>query len=375
MFFSFLGLGQAGGNVAEEAAKRGYYSAAINFSQVDLDSLNYIENKLRLIGSEGIGKQRKNAISLMSNNWDLATNFVKENFSHPSIEIIFVPFSTSGGSGSGIAPVLLSLLTETMTDKVFVAMPILPDRTETYVNQRNCIETFEDISKLDICILPIDNDKAISKVNKLGKNLLYKNVNKWVIDMIDKILLYTEKQSNLSVIDKKDLKAILQTPGLSTISEVDISSLNESINLSTKDTSEKIRNSWNSGLFANIEEKSHIVSAGFIFDGQEKLMSCIDVHEIYSNFNNKMPLNLFEGLYLGEKGKVISILAGLSWENKRFEKIKNLIMEIEKTFDEIKMNREFDSKITSETNNLTSISAPKQKKVNDISSIIKKFKR
>ncbi len=144
------------------AASRGFHAASINYSQRDLDSLENIELKLKLVGSEGIGKIRSEAIRLMNNNWDLAINFVKENFSHSSIEIIFVPFATGGGSGAGIAPVLLSLLQETLPGKVFVAMPIIPDLSEAFTTQRNCLETFEDISYLNMCILPVDNDIAHS---------------------------------------------------------------------------------------------------------------------------------------------------------------------------------------------------------------------
>ncbi|EJL1642822.1 hypothetical protein NL868_004357, partial [Shigella flexneri] len=78
MFISFLGLGQGGSNLADVAASRGFHAASINYSQRDLDSLENIELKLKLVGSEGIGKIRSEAIRLMNNNWDLAINFVKE---------------------------------------------------------------------------------------------------------------------------------------------------------------------------------------------------------------------------------------------------------------------------------------------------------
>lgn len=56
--YGFLGVGQAGGNIANHAAKIGYRSIAINYSQRDLESLDQIEQKLKLVGSEGVGKKR-----------------------------------------------------------------------------------------------------------------------------------------------------------------------------------------------------------------------------------------------------------------------------------------------------------------------------
>lgn len=374
MFISFLGLGQGGGNIADKAASLGFYSASINFSQRDLDSLEYIEENLRLklVGSEGIGKQRGEAISLMNNNWDLALNFVKENFSHSSIEIIFVPFATGGGSGSGISPVLLQMLTESMTDKVFVAIPIIPDKQESFIAQKNCLETFEDLSTLDICILPIDNDKAKSTMSNIGKNLLYTSTNEYVINMIEKLVAYTEKHSKYGVLDKKDLKNIFKTSGLCTITETELIGLSNKFEISEHGIISNIKESWVNTLFADIEF-DQILCSGFIFDGQEKLMELINIKDIYASFGNKMPISLYEGYYNKENGgKVITILSGLSWCNKRLKEIDQIIMETNYTFKDLNKTPVFKSK-------LTEVSLPfaknKENKINDISSIIKKFKR
>ena len=99
MFISFLSLGQGGGNIADEAAKRDFYTASINFSQKDLDSLEHVSKKLKLVGSEGIGKFRNNAVDLMDNNWDLATNFVKENFHILQLRLFLFHFQLLEGVG------------------------------------------------------------------------------------------------------------------------------------------------------------------------------------------------------------------------------------------------------------------------------------
>lgn len=375
MFISFLGLGQGGSNVADQAAKCNFYSASINFSQRDLDSLEYVDENLRLklVGSEGIGKQRADAVSLMSNNWDLATSFVKENFSHSSIEIIFVPFSTGGGSGSGIAPVLLQLLTESMPEKVFVALPILPDKHESFIAQKNCIEAFEDLSTLDICILPIDNDKAKSTLSNSGKNHLYKKVNEYVISMIEQLVSYTDQHSRYGVLDKKDLKNIFKTSGLCTIAETELIGLSNKYDISAQGVSNNIKDSWKTSLFADIEY-DQILTSAFIFDGQEKLMDLLNMESVYSSFGNKMPISLYEGYYNKESGgKVVTVLSGLSWCNSRLKEIDQMILETNETFQHLNQSPIYKSK-------LSEISLPfsknnGKKKVNDISSIISKFKR
>lgn len=369
MYISFLALGQAGGNIADEAAKRGYYSGALNFSQVDLDSLEHVQHKLKLVGSEGIGKERNNAIQLMANNWDLSINFVKENFSHPSIEIIFVPFSTGGGSGSGIAPVLLNMLSNEMPNKVFIAMPIIPDKTESYISQRNCIETFEDLSSFDGCILPIDNDKCLSMNISNGKNHLFKTVNKWVVDMIEKIESYTKKESNLGVLDKKDLRNIFDTKGMATISEVNLIKINELNSFDYKWVANKIQSSWNNGFFMDINKQEFIYKSGLIFDGQEILIDLIDIPTVYSTFENK-PFSQYEGYYTSEDGRVFNILSGLSWNQKRLENIKENVLQMQSSFSSLDRKMSFQSNIEKVNPTHT-----KKKKVNDISDLIQKFKR
>lgn len=373
MFISFLGLGQAGSSITDLAAKEGFYSACMNFSQMDLDSLEYVPNRLKLVGSEGIGKQRFNAIELMNDNWDLATNFIKDKFAHSTIEIVFVPFSTAGGSGSGIAPVLLNLLTELMPEKVFVACPIIPSSKEVVINQKNCLDTFEDLSQLDICILPIDNEKVRTTFNNVGRHSLYKLTNQGFISLIKKLRDYTNMDSKYGVLDKKDLKNIFDSKGIATISETVINKLNGNNELSEQGIAKVIQNSWNNGIFANID-LGQIIKAGIIYDGQEKLMDLIDTQEIFSVFSNKMPVGLYEGYYNNEKGSVISILTGLKWCNERLSEIDDTIENQSHNFDQIETDKHYKSR----TNNLVSVmnkQEVKTKSVKDISDIINKFKR
>ncbi|STO12844.1 Cell division GTPase [[Flavobacterium] thermophilum] len=373
MFISFLGLGQAGGNIADEAAKQGFYSASINYSERDLESLEYVNLKLKLIGSEGIGKARSEAIRLMANNWDLATTFVKENFSHSSIEIIFVPFSTAGGSGSGIAPVLLEILCQEMPDKVFVSMPIIPDSTEAYISQKNCLECFEDLSQLDICTLPIDNEKFRANSLQFGKNVFYKTVNQKVIQIIQQLEQYTEQSSKYGVFDKKDLKALFQTKGLGTIAQCNLNDLKHQTEISESDIANLIKESWHQSCFADIEY-NQIISAGIIFDGEEEFMSILNHQKIFSPFNNKMPLHLFEGYYTSESNIITTVLTGLDWCHSRLKTIEEKTKEATKAMEHIKTRTIYKSNAVDILSKIKN-EQPKKEKVKDISSLINKFKR
>jgi cell division GTPase FtsZ len=345
--FGFLGLGAAGGNIADEAAKNGFAAAAINYSQKDLDSLEYVEERLKLVGSEGVGKNREEAIRLISKNWESALTFVKENFSSPSIEVIVVCFSTSGGSGSGIAPVLLEIMMEELDEKAFIAAPILPDFSEAIGNQMNCIKASEELSHLDICVLPIDNEQTRKQYPSYGKNKIYEVTNQQFIAALTHVLEYTERESKNGVLDRKDLLAILKTKGTGVIAKTDLTKMSKgSVDLSINGITDMVTESWWNSVFAPIEI-GRIIRAGFIFDGQESLIENIKLNRIFSAFTNGMPWDLFEGYYESEANKIYTIVTGLPWYKTRLRKIEAMIQEKEKAAQEtIQQDDTYESKLS-----------------------------
>lgn len=371
---AIIGLGGAGNQIADEASKLGFHAGAINFSQSDLDSAESVELKLKLVGSEGVGKNRDEAIRLMENNWELATNFIKDNFSHPSIKIIAFAFSTGGGSGSGVSPVLLDILTNEMTDKTFVAIPIIPDKSEVLVNQMNCLSTFEQLSSLNIAVFPIDNEKVKTNYNIVGKNKLYNVANNSVIELLKKIISYTERSSKNGNIDEKDLIQIFKTKGMGTISEVNVSTFKGEVELSKESVAKTIQRSWDSSIFAPIEY-NQVVRSGIIFDGQESFMEFLDYDLIFKKFNKGMPIDLFEGNYHDKTNvDVLSILTGLSWCTSRLSEIEYIIEEkrrnAELALDETN-NQAYQSNATSLSTKIRTDS--KQKK--SVLDILSKYKR
>jgi tubulin-like protein CetZ len=369
---AFLGLGAAGGNIVDEAVKQGFPGIAINYSQKDLDSLEFVEERLKMIGSEGVGKNREEAIRLMEKNWESAISFVKERFSSPAIEVIFVSFSTGGGSGSGMAPILLELLMSEMEEKTFVAAPILPDLSEVIINQMNCIQASEELSILNICVLPIDNEQVRIQRPHAGKNTVYQKANETFIDEIKALVEYTNKNSKNGVLDRRDLRTIFSTKGIATISELDISVIKQGQkDLTEKGIAKMIQESWDNSIFAPIQYNK-IVRAGVIFDGQEALMPFIDFQRIFNGFKSGMPLDLFEGYYGEKTGKVYSILSGLAWYSDRLEKVEKIIQDKQNATEEM---MESESVYQSKVNEFTSKIRQKETKKKSITDILSRYRK
>ncbi|WP_299831291.1 cell division protein FtsZ [uncultured Metabacillus sp.] len=365
MYLGVIGIGAAGGNIADEAALRGIPSLAINFSKQDLDSLLHVEDKLHFVGSEGIGKVRDNAIMLMKNNWELAVNFIKTKMSTPSLEIILVCFSTAGGSGGGSSPILLEILQSEFPEKTFVAVPILPANNEAIINQINCLETMNELSTQNISVFPIDNEKVRTIHNQYSKNKLYNYANHEFIEVLAQIITYTNKFSKFGVLDQKDLLQIFLQKGIGIMSRINLSDMPNS-----KQLNEYIQRSWKKSVFAPIDYKQ-VIKAGIIFDGTEHLLENINFDELFNVFANGMPIDLFEGTYMESDGTVISILSGLPWINERLAQVEEIINK-GKVDLEISNNT-----FTPKTNyrNLKSTSVQKQNKGGSALDILKKYQR
>lgn len=371
--YGLIGVGQCGGNLADEAIEMNIPSIAINYSERDLDSLENVVDKLQLVGSEGMDKERERAIELMKNNWELATSFVKKHMSAPSIEVIMVAFSTGGGSGSGISPILIELLQREMPNKTFVAVPVLPSKDEVIINQINTLNALEELSNLDVATFPIDNEKIKQKYGNISKNRLYKIVNQSFVKLLNELISYTEKHSKHGIIDKKDLLQIFNTKGIGIISETNIATISADnvIVLSSDGFAHVIQHSWEESIFSSIE-MNKVVRAGIIFDAQERFMDYMDYNKIFNYFNNGMPLDLFEGNYTEEKGKVISILTGLSWINSRLKEIDELIEEKKST---ITVSEEETYQSKNNTKDFTSKLTKRTKPKRSVSDILSKYQR
>lgn len=360
--FAFLGLGQCGSNICDLFSEKGYPSAAINYSLKDLESLQHIDKTLLLQGSEGVGKSRELAMNLMGSNFETVHSFIKEHFSQPSIQIIFIVFSTSGGSGSGISPLVIELVQNEFPDKVVVTVPVLPSIDESVTSHLNTLECLKQISELDVCILALDN----SKVGATSKNQLYKKVNESFVQLLENIHLQTQQSSPLGNLDQRDLFTLLSSKGFANISYIDIANMKQNINLDEVNLS--IIKSWESSLFSS-QNTSKIIRFGLIFNGQEQLMKYVDTNELLMNFNNQ-PLDCMEGYYTENKGDVYSLLTGLAFNTERLKQIEyKTIHETESLQNALSSSHG----ISYKPSTLQLKPAEKQKKA--LSSILSKYKK
>lgn len=316
----FLGLGAGGSNICEVAESLGYRTAIMNTSPEDLESIKSIKNKLLIGNNGGAGKNRTTAKQEVKKYYKDIIEFVKTKFSDEKINLVYLTFSTSGGTGSGMAPMILDVLSKFIPDKKFGAIAILPTADESAVSQYNCLENLNELSKLDVPTLLVDNNNFIVKGNRLSKKQLFDAVNKAVMNEFEN--LFKEREaSKYGNMDSRDLMTLLLTPGVTLISTFKVNGEGYDQNSFNK----RLMLSWDRSIFANIEYDHVVKRMGFIYDMSDTVTKCINYDLIRKEVGKE--IELFEGFHTPQDGdaSVVSVLTGLSFPEKRIREIKEIV--------------------------------------------------
>ena len=232
----FLGIGQAGSNIALEFERLGYNVAYLNTSKEDLDTLKYAKHKIHIRGGEGASKDRKAVLRLAAESIDEILGNITSVLTQ---EYIMLLFSTGGGTGSGLGPVIASYLAQ-IQRKVIVGA-ILPDHTkESPRTCENAYNTCIDLSSLQNIgsVFLLDNANVQDKFS----------INNEFVKDIDG-LLNLNNCSKFGNIDKSEIKTILSTPGLAIMTRQS----------KARSTASFIIDGLVNNIYTKVEDKSPIV--------------------------------------------------------------------------------------------------------------------
>lgn len=284
----FLGIGQAGSNIALGFERLGYNTAYLNTSKEDLDSLKYAKHKIHIRGGEGASKNRQAVLKLAAESIDEILENVTSILTQ---EYIMVIFSTGGGTGSGLGPVIASYLIS-IGRKVVVAT-ILPSDKESPKTCENAYNTCVDLSNIQNlgAVFLLDNGRVDDKF--LLNNLFVKDID---------ALLNLNNCSKFGNVDKSEIKTLLHTYGLSVITRQS----------KAKSTAPFIIQGFLKNIYADIEEKSPLIVG---ISTTNRSLNCDD---IYCEIG--YPYDDFKGI---SNENTLCIAAGYPWPLKRLEELKN----------------------------------------------------
>lgn len=363
-----LGVGQAGGNIAEIASTLGFQTALINTNQRDGLVNTRVEKKYFVPGYNGAGQDRSIGIRAVNDNYREMIDFVKRSF--VNIRLLLVAFSTDGGTGSGMSPLLIDLLLDQLSGINIGAIAIVPERNVLAGNRINTAECIEEISKIEAIssVFLVDNDQ-MRKINpQSSKQQIYLSSNYQVMEAINNVLQVTQKSSLYGNFDEMDLMNILNTRGVTIISSATITDAK-----TTSDTCSKIHLSWTNSIFCPVESTG-VIRAGLIYEGPENISKLINVPSIFEKIGE--PLQLFEGTYISESDPTVTtILGGLSFPSRR---LLSLEQSLEKNKDRLQnlVKKEHTQKYESRVSWASNLKAKKpENQVGPVSSNLTKYQR
>ena len=293
-------IGQAGGNLGSMLKNEKFDVVFINSSKGDLDTLKTVNENEKYHITDGFGcaKERVIAKKIAQKDFNNINAFLNKSLGEK--DFYYIAFSSSGGTGSGISPVLADILTTHLGKKVGL-ITILPSKNDTLQAHINAYECLQEVSNLkNICsVFFIDNNKNnnISHINKMFANLF------------SKIFDYKKFETNKGNIDEAEILKLLETKGMISVASCD-----------NKENTAKLIENIKEGVFAPLEDDRKIkylgLSKGIKFD-----------EDLFTKEIGKY-LDKFENT---NKEYTLAILSGLTLPFKRVKEMKDKILAEEET--------------------------------------------
>lgn len=298
---AFVGIGGAGTNIAFAFEKLGYTTIHINSSFQDESAIKDAKKIYHLQGFNGCAGNRKLAERALSKNMDII-----DKVKRLEERIIYVCFSSSGGTGSGVAPALIDLLIEE-TDKTICCIIVLPSKEEDYefhVNSYKCCQELLNIEGIGSTLI-LDNNSG----NKMV-------INNNCAAMLNAFFI-NNSVSKKGNVDEEEKRTLIGTSGNFILTVINNEKLTEDIIIKT--ISDK-------NIFAPIQRDGRCEYIAIINSSRKGIDKKI-IHNIVG-----IPRRTFEGY--GSNDTIVAI-AGLSFPFDHLNNIKDIARDMHLTRTEI----------------------------------------
>lgn len=288
---AIIGCGGAGTNIAFNFEKLGYTAIHINSSTQDESAISGAKTIRHLKGFNGCAGDRKLAEQALAKNMDII-----DEISNLNESIIYIIFSSAGGTGSGVAPALAEMLTEE-TNKTICCIVVLPDKSEDYdfhVNSYKCCQELLNIEGLG-SVMFLDNNSGDKQ-----------SINKYCANMLNAFLT-NNSVSELGNVDEQEKRTMIATPGnfvLSVLGAEKVSDANVIERLTTKN------------IFAPLQKDNRCEYIGIINSSGKKINKAEIINIV------GIPRRTYEGY--GSKSGAITVIAGLSYPFDHINSIKEI---------------------------------------------------
>lgn len=327
-----IGIGNAGNQVATIAnSELSIPVIAINSSEKDLETIDNSIPKALIKDKEGLchgaGKDRALAKKMLKDSvMELIQDKNIIELIKP-LDVVFIVSSTGGGTGSGTAPILANIISETFKDTKTILVGVLPVNSEALSAHVNTLQYLDELYRAlpDATYMLYDNDKHAGEPSYQ----IMENVNEEVVSDIDVIRCNYNYTTKFDSIDDKDMMRLISFSGRIMVSRLE--------GFQEKDCDNQTIEEM---LISNIKRNSHVeaqrdkkvMATGIITNLSKVLTEEFDNHIPKVREFSGTPVHEFNHIYVNEDRKqpnnVFYIMSGLTPVNDKINKISDRVDEI-----------------------------------------------
>ena len=323
---SVIGVGNAGGNIAklvhEEAA---FPAIALNTSNQDLTAIGNSIPVLLFGDGKGIGKNRDGSKEELKKSIQTLISDEKMLNVLSGAELIFVVSSCGGGTGSGTAIILATIISISYPNATVIPVGIAPQLSEGFGSQLNFVDYYSDL-KAKASTMPYmfyDNNQYAN----LSHKDMIATVNSQISRHIQVLSGKYNNQTDLDSIDDRDMLTIVSAPGrLVVANAVDI----KERDVDSSDSIEKMLiNDLKNSAIAEPQRDGRVTSTGIIADISEKLPFDPMIPSVQEYIG--VPIDTFQHISINKdkalENDVYLIMSGFSLIRDRKDRAAEIIKE------------------------------------------------
>lgn len=328
-----IGIGNTGNQVAALAKDTlNIPVIAINSSEKDLETISEDIPKKLISDKEGLtqgaGKDRALAKKYLK---DSVMNLIKDTdilSLISNLDVVFIISSTGGGTGSGTAPLMASILASTFKDVKVIMIGVLPVNNEALGAHVNTLEYLNELYNVldNQTYLLYDNDK----LEGLPSYKIMEQVNNEIVQDINVLRCTYNFTTKFDSIDDRDMMRLISFPGRIVVSRLEDFNEKACDNQTIEDM-----------LIDNIKRNTHVEAqrdkkiraSGIITNLSQTLTAEFDNNVPRVRDFMGEPLHAFNHIYVNDDRKkpnnVFYIMSGLTPVNDKINLISDRIEEIE----------------------------------------------
>lgn len=329
-----IGIGNAGNQVVALAKEQlDIPVIAVNSTEKDLETLPSSVPKKLIIDKEGktqqgSGKDRSLAKKYLK---DSVVNFLSSEDVvefMATLDELFVISSTGGGTGSGTAPLLASLMAQKFPDVHVILIGITPVNDDGYSSQVNSLEYLNEVyNAMDRpTYMLYDNDKLAG----LPTYQVLERVNEEIVRDIDVLRCTFNYTTKYDSIDDRDMVRLLSFPGRVMVARLEDFKEKD---CDTTTIEDMLINCIKTNCHVENQRDKKVMATGIITNLSQTLTEEFDNNIMHVREFIGDPVHAFNHIYVNEDrsqaNNVFLIMSGLTAVNDKVYKISDRITEID----------------------------------------------